>query len=535
MNPTDQKQVKTFAVILLLVGFVLFFYKVGDRDLWAPDEDEYAQMSREMIRSGNWAFPTVNGEPWTIKPPLYNWMVSAISLPWKDVDEFRARVFSSLAALGTVWVTFLIGRLAFSAPAGFLGAIVLATNILFLQYGRWAQTNMLSTFFAILAIYFFYRGYRNPQNRTVSYLLMYTAVGVGFLTMGPVNLAVPGLVVFLYLVFMKDLRHIKNLKLGWGIFIFLAIASPWYIVVSLKGEYAYDLLIKTNIDRFISTWAHPRPFYYYLPVILWAMAPWSPYLPGALHLAFSGRSAEDRAALRFLLVWAIGLLLFFSISKGKRPQYILPVLPALSLMIGYLGNRAAMFWQDPYYRKAVIWPSLFLLGVSIILTIGLPVGTRLYFKPMFATAVGISVITALFSLSLWVAWKRGQARRLLFLPAVFMVVFTVYGVHALVPRMEAYKSPRPFCEEIRTRLARGGADWAMYRFYRAAYVYYTDSFAKVIMTENELASFLDQPTQALVAMREQEYRQLGESLLKKTHIVTRQEIGHRSMILISNR
>ena len=193
MKLLEERQGKNRIILLLLISFVLFFYGLGDRDLWAPDEDEYAQISREMIRTNNWMYPTVNGEPWTIKPPLYNWLVSIISLPWGDVDEFRARIFSALAALAVVVVTFQIGRLAFSPLTGFLGALVLATSLLFFHHARWAQTYMLSTFFATLAIFLFYRGYRIEEKRTVSYLLMYVAVGLGFLTMGPVNLAVPGL------------------------------------------------------------------------------------------------------------------------------------------------------------------------------------------------------------------------------------------------------------------------------------------------------------------------------------------------------
>ena len=123
-------------MLLLCMGFLLFFYKVGDRDLWAPDEDEYAQMSREMIRYGHWIFPTVNGQPWAIKPVLYNWLIAAISLPGGDVNEFDARVFSALAALGTFLLTFYLGRSMFSPLAGFLGATVLGTSILFLKFAR---------------------------------------------------------------------------------------------------------------------------------------------------------------------------------------------------------------------------------------------------------------------------------------------------------------------------------------------------------------------------------------------------------------
>ena len=309
-------------IVLLLVGFFLFFYKVGDRDLWAPDEDEYAQISREMIRTGNWALPTVNGEPWAVKPVLYNWLVSAVSLPWGDVDEFRARVFSSLGAMGAMLLTFYLGSMMFSPLAGFLAALVLSTNIVFLQQARWAQTYMLSTFFATLAIVLFYRGYQKADKRTLSYLLMYLAVGLGVLTMGPVNLVVPGLVVFVYLVAMRDLKHIKKLHLGWGILIFLVVTLPWYLWVSLNTDMGFELVITTNISRYFTALHHPRPFYYYVKDLPWAFAPWSFFLPGAFWLAFSRRSDEDRIALKYLLVWSISIFVFFTLSKGKRPQYI---------------------------------------------------------------------------------------------------------------------------------------------------------------------------------------------------------------------
>ena len=360
---SHQRQNRTFIFILIVICCLVFVYKVGDRDLWAPDEDEYAQMSREMIRTGNWIFPTVNGQPWTVKPVLYNWLVSAISLPFGDVNEFRARIFSALSAIGTVLTTYFIGRLIFSAPVGFLSALILATSILFVHHGRWAQTYVMSTFFATLAIFLFIRGYRIPEKRTASYLMMYAAVGLGVLTMGPVNLAIPALVVFFYLVFSKDLIHIKKMKLGWGILVFLAIALPWYIAVSLQGGYAFDLIIWTNLSRYFSTGVgHARPVYYYLLNIPWGFFPWSIYLPGAFLLAFSARSKDDKTAVRLLLVWIFSLLLFFSFSKGKRPQYVLSMYPALALLVGYLGDRAVSLWKDKFYRRSISIPSIAAMG-----------------------------------------------------------------------------------------------------------------------------------------------------------------------------
>jgi 4-amino-4-deoxy-L-arabinose transferase-like glycosyltransferase len=521
-------------ILLLLAGFLLFFYKVGDRDLWAPDEDEYAQMSREMIRYDNWAFPTVNGQPWAIKPVLYNWLIALVSLPWGDVDEFRARVFSSLAALGTFLATFFLGRRAFSNLAGLLSAAVLGTSVLFLQYARWAQTNMLSTFFAMFTLFLFYRGYTDPPMRALSYLMMYASVGLGVLTMGPVNLIMPAMIIFFYLIVMKDFRHIKDLRLIPGILIFLIITCPWYILVSLQEGYGFDLLIRTNISRYFDTWTHAQPFYYYLKDFPWAFAPWSLFLPGALILAFSKRTQAHRPAIKFLLVWIISLFLFFSFSQAKRPQYILAIYPAFALLVGYLGDKAVNCWRDRYYRKMIIIPSLILMGVLALATIALPVVTATVFKSWFMPALGVSIITGLFAVLIWLAFRRDQARQLLFLPAVFMLLVTLYSVHVLMPKLEYYKSPRPFCEEIVTHLDRG-AQWAMYRFYRAAYVYYTDSFCTVLESESDLKAFLAQPTLSLVVMKEKHYEGLGTALSQKAFLITKRQIGHRPMVLIANR
>lgn len=539
---TDLREIKTkvFVILLIIICFPLFFHKVGDRDLWAPDEDEYAQMSREMIRTNNWLFPTVNDTPWTIKPALYNWCVSAISLPYGDVDEFRARIFSSLAAFGTVLIIFRLGQMAFTPLAGFLGATVLATSLLFLQYGRWAQTNMLSTFFATLAIFLFYRGYEVPEKKTFSYLLMYIAVGLGVLTMGPVNLAIPGLVVFFYLVVNKDVKHVFKMKLEWGVPLFLLIVLPWYILVSLQDGYGFDILIETNLSRYFDTGAgHIRPFYYYIKDLPWAFFPWSLFLPGAFILAFSKRSKENRNILNFLLVWIITIFLFFSISKGKRPQYILSIYPALALLVGHLGDRAILLWKERFYKKAIIIPSLVLLSILALLASALPIAAGIYFKPDFISApefwitIGMSVITSLFIALIFSAWKREKVQKLLLLPALYIILFTVYSVHFIIPRMEDYKSPRPFCEEIKTRLEQG-AEWAMYKYYRAAYVYYTDSFVDEITTEENLVRFLDRSARSIVAMREKEFNGLSDDVRNKMYLIYKRRIGHRSMVLLSN-
>ena len=534
MNGFRRMEGKVFALLLVCMGLLLFVYKVGDRDLWAPDEDEYAQISREMIRSGNWLYPTCNGEPWTIKPALYNWLVGLISLPYGDVNEFRARIFSALGALGTFLLTFYLGKRAFSPRAGLLSALVLGTSALFLEHGRWAQTYMLSTFFATLAIFLFHRGYTEPGKRTGSYLLMYVAVGLGVLTMGPVNFVIPGLVVLVYLVVVKDLKHIGRMKPIWGVLITAAITLPWYVVAGLRDDYGSELVVRTNLTRFFNTWTHNKPIYYYVTGIPWAFLPWSLFLPGAFHLAASRVGEKDRQALKFVLVWVLSLLLFFSLAQCKRHQYLLAAYPALALLVGCLGDRAIRDWPRTYFRRAVIIPSLVLAGMLAVMTVAMPVAAGIFFRPFLALSIGASVITGTFAALLLAAWRKDRPAALLFLPAAFMTAFLVFGVHVLIPSLNVFKSPRPFCNEIVTRLDQGG-DWAMFKFYRAAYVYYTDSFAKVINTERELKAFMARPTFSMAAMVAPEHAKLEDPELAALPIIVRGQVGHRKVVLIANR
>ncbi len=124
MSTFLDKTGKVVPMLLIALGGILYFYYVGERGLWPSDEDDYAQISREILRSGNWLYLTSNGEPWTAKPVLFNWLIALISWPWGDVTELRARIPSSLAAIATILLTYALGKRMFSTRAGILSALV---------------------------------------------------------------------------------------------------------------------------------------------------------------------------------------------------------------------------------------------------------------------------------------------------------------------------------------------------------------------------------------------------------------------------
>jgi 4-amino-4-deoxy-L-arabinose transferase-like glycosyltransferase len=302
---------KWIVLLLVLLSYPLFFYKLGDRDIWSPDEDEYVQVNREMVLDGHWIYPTANGQPYSIKPPLFNWLGSAFAKLSGEVTEHTSRLPSALAASAGLIILYFIGRQLFGDRAGLLSALIIGTTPLYIEFGRWIQINMISTVLLTATLGLFYRGYSDERKRAPAYLLMYVPAGLGTLNMGLVNVVMPMIVIGLYLIAMKDVRHILKLRIGWGILIYLAIVAPWYVTVSLKGGYAHDLIIITNFTRYLKEWAHVRPFYYYLGTTPPYFLPWFFFLPGAIYLCFSQATKMERKQLLFPFLWVVGLFVFF--------------------------------------------------------------------------------------------------------------------------------------------------------------------------------------------------------------------------------
>ena len=365
---------KWILLLLVLLSYPLFFYKLGDRDIWSPDEDEYVQVNREMVLDGHWIYPTANGQPYNIKPPLFNWLGSAFAKLNGEVTEHTSRLPSALAASAGLIILYLMGSKLFGHRAGLLSALIIGTTPIYIEFGRWIQINMISTVLLTATLGLFYWGYGDERKRAPAYLLMYVPVGLGTLNMGLVNVVMPMIVIGLYLIAMKDIKHIFKLKIGWGLLIYLAIVAPWYVAVSLKGGYAQDLIIVTNFTRFFKEFAHVRPFYYYLGKTPPYFLPWLIFLPGALYLCFAQQTKTERKQLLFPFLWVVGLFIFFSISKTKRSEYLLPIYPAMALLVGYLIDRSLRYWDDSvFWRRLISWPLRITIGFLAIAGVGIAI------------------------------------------------------------------------------------------------------------------------------------------------------------------
>jgi len=296
----------------------MFFFRLGSRPLWNIDEGKHAVTSKEMVLSGDWITTTLYGENFYDKPILFNWLV-ALSFLVFGFTEFAARFPAAILGLGCVGVTYLLGRSMFGPTTGFLGGMILATSGMFIVLSRSVVHDISLVFFMTLALFFFYLGYTSEQRRKTYFLLFYASLGFAVLAKGPMGVLLPGLIIGLLLLLKGKLRFLKEMEMGWGVVVFLIVAAPWYVLISLNNsDYAGYFFIENNIMRFLSLEArHARPFWFYFPVLLGGFSPWSFFLPLAFIRVFRGGWKSMNERTLFLILWFGGDLPFLFSGKLK--------------------------------------------------------------------------------------------------------------------------------------------------------------------------------------------------------------------------
>jgi 4-amino-4-deoxy-L-arabinose transferase-like glycosyltransferase len=317
----------------MLTGLVLalLLLRLGDAPLLGPDEPRYSRVAIEMSRSGDLVTPTLQGEPWLEKPALYYWLAAA-GFAVLGETETAARLPSVAATLVLTGFTAIFAARLFGGPSGFHAGLVAGSSLLGFAYGRAAAMDMLLAASVTGSISLFGLRLLGIAGR-LAVPAAWALAGVAVLAKGPLGLLLPLLVVGAFVALTRDGRAARELLRPWGPLAFLVVAGPWYAAVfAAQGWHFVEVfLLNHNLQRFTSTiHNHPGPFWYYLPVLLAGVFPWSGILLPAL---LTARPRRERADL-FLLVW-LGLpLLFFSAAGSKLPGYILPCLPPLAILAG---------------------------------------------------------------------------------------------------------------------------------------------------------------------------------------------------------
>lgn len=333
-------------VVLFGAVCVAYFYGLGAVPLLGPDEPRYAQVAREMFARGDWVTPTLGGHTWFEKPALLYWLMEA-AYGLFGATEFAARIGSALAGVLTVLLAGWAARRAeFESGEGLRGlgvtcAAVVASTLGLLVFARASSfdTVLTTTVTGALACFYCSEVERGAGRRT--WLVgFYLFVGASLLAKGLVGLVIPGAVVVVYSIFRRRWPGLLRLGVPWGVLLVLMLAATWYApVIARHGRVFVDeFFVQHHFARYLSNrYHHPQPFWFYLPVTLGLVLPWTAFLfSGVAGAAATNARAEDAASkLRVLaLAWLVVPVLFFSASGSKLPGYVLPALPGAALLAG---------------------------------------------------------------------------------------------------------------------------------------------------------------------------------------------------------
>ncbi len=339
-------------IVLLALFAVLWFSNLDYRKLVNPDEGRYAEIAREMVASGDWVTPRLNDIKYFEKPALQYW-ATALAFALFGEHEWSARIWSALTGFLGVLMVFFTGRRLFGDRAGWYAALVLASSLLYVLIGHVNSLDMgLSVFLsaAICAFLLAQHDAAQASERRRWMLAAWAALAFAVLSKGLIGLVLPVAALVVYVLIQRDWRLIGRLHLGAGSALFFALSAPWFVAVSLANpEFAHFFFVHEHFERFL-TKAHGRyqPAYYFIPVLLAGMLPWTIVMVDALARAWKLEPERRFQPQRFLLVWTVLVFVFFSASSSKLVSYILPVFPALALLIGVrltqLGVRT-LAWQ----------------------------------------------------------------------------------------------------------------------------------------------------------------------------------------------
>jgi 4-amino-4-deoxy-L-arabinose transferase-like glycosyltransferase len=330
--------------LLLWIALLLIGAGIGLRDPWPADEPRFALVARQMVESGQWLFPMRGDELYPDKPPLFMW---AQALAFEMVGAWRVAFLlpSLLAALGTLWLVYDLGRRLWTRRIGLVAAYALLFALQFTFLAKRAQIDASVTFLITLGIYGLLRHVLlGPDRRML--LIGFAAAGLGVITKG---VGVIVLLLFLPLLAARfgTWRTTHRVGAGWfglGLITLLATIACWLvpmlIAVAASDDpalraYADNILLRQTAQRYGNSWHHHQPPWYFMQVIATMWLPVALALPWAIP-AWWRRLRRGDTRYLLLLGWIAAVLLFFSIPSGKRDVYILPALPMFCLALGPL-------------------------------------------------------------------------------------------------------------------------------------------------------------------------------------------------------
>jgi 4-amino-4-deoxy-L-arabinose transferase-like glycosyltransferase len=355
----------TSRTAFFLLGVLLvfsFFANFNSVPLFDEDEGAYAEVSREMVVNNDFINPTLNGKPFFHKPVFLYWLQAA-SISIFGLNEGALRLPSSIASLLWAVAIFLFTRRYYSPPNAFYATVLMASSLQVTLIGKAAIPDALLNLFITCSMFAIFSYYQSRSTRMV--WLAFFCIGLGVLTKGPIALLIPLVVSFLFFSYKGEWRlWLRCIFNPAGLLIFALIVLPWYVSIYMShgGDFFYEFIIKHNIGRYQSSMeGHSGPVYYYLPVLLAGLLPFT-----GVFFKAAGRyrllKQDDR--MLFLSLWFVFVFIFFSLAQTKLHHYVVYGYTPLFILM------ADAFKDIKHSINLVIWPAGLIILLFLLPDIG---------------------------------------------------------------------------------------------------------------------------------------------------------------------
>lgn len=471
-------------IFLTIVLGGLFFILLGTRPLFVPDEGRYAEIAREMLMSGDYVTPYLNGIKYFEKPALFYWL-GAAAMKLGGINLWSLRSINALLGLLGCVITYLTARKFYGRPTGLLAGLILGTSTLYFVMAHTISLDLPVTLFLTICLMTFILGTQEqPGLLRRSYLYAAaTAAALAVLTKGLIGIVFPSVIIFAWIAALSDWRILKKLYLPSCIILFLIIALPWHIIVNQRNpEFFAFYFIEQHFLRYTTAEVgHYQPVWFFLPTLMLGLFPWSAFLIQSVyfHLTNLWHAKQKHKLELFFLLWASIVFVFFSFSKSKLIPYILPVFPPLAILI------ARYLTQDNKKGIRIGFIGLTILSSVIAFVIYQfvtnspfldPLAAKIYYYPAAATLFLGMLIACVFSFK-----NIKAALALTTVTACIFLLFAIAGAPAIDNR-----TILPLVKILETQL-KPNEDVITYNRYYQDLPFYLQRRITIVTWVNELS------------------------------------------------
>lgn len=456
---------------MLAVFYLTLFYQIGNFAFVGADEPRYARIAQEMNLRNSYVTPTLEFRPWLEKPPLLFWL-EALSFKIFGVSEWSARFPVAICALTAALAVGVFAAGIAGSRAGFIAPLILTTSGLFFVYARAAGTDMPLLAAFTLALVATFEASRRGSNAMM--LGGGAALGLATLAKGPVALVLFAAVYLIYALIVQAFpwNRIQSLL---GLASFCCVSVPWYWLVWLENgaNFVATFWLNHHLARFLtSVHHHSQPFWYYLPVLILGLFPWSFFLIApAVRMVRRRRPAVglNREEV-FLWLWFVIPVLFFSLSNSKLPGYVLPVLPAAAVLAALEWDRLSRL--DLHAHRWLRLQIGLVFGFGVVFSAAIVWGFSHVYDSWSVGAALAACLALGVSIAFYYFRKRRLDSSLLALVAA-MTLFAAVGYWVAAPVLDGYHSARELSRRAFPALSKE-QPLVLYRYFHHTALYYTD-------------------------------------------------------------